>query len=76
MYRRTQCDSVGRQSTINQNAEGIDVVHDDVNADDAEVDVGDDAQRRCIHDELVDHEIERLEKLGIHDERPAASGKA
>ena len=64
------------KSTINQNDEGIDVVHDDVDANGAEVDVGDYTQRRRIREELVDHKIERLEKLGVHDERPAASKKS
>ena len=68
--------SVGQNSTINQKAEGIDVVHDDVNANDAEVDVGYDAQRQCIHEELLDHEIKRLEKLGVRDEQRTTSGKA
>ena len=76
MYRRTPCESVGRNLTINQNAEGINIVHVDLDADDAEVDVGGGAQRRHIREELVDHKIERLEKLGVRDKRPAASKKA
>ena len=76
MYRRTMCQSVGRHSTINRYVTGIDAVHDDIDANNAEVDVGDDAQRRRVRKELVNHEIERLEKLGVRDERPAASMKA
>ena len=76
MYRRTLCDLVGRNSTINQYADGIDAIHDNVDTDDAELDVGSDAKRQRICKELVDHEIERLEKRGVCDERPAASMKA
>ena len=64
------------KSTINQNVEGIYVVHDDIDADDPELDVGDDSQTRRIREELVDHEIERLENPGVCDERPVASMKA
>ena len=65
MYRRTLCESIGQN-----------VSHDNADANDAEVDVGDDAHRRRIREELVDNEVKRLEKLGIRDERPAASMKA
>ena len=61
------------KSTINQYVAGIDAIHDDADANDAQV-VGNNAQRRRIRKELVNHEIKRMESLAF-DEQQVASMK-